>query len=64
MLIGQVDWLTPGPFTVRFLLLGAAVVAGGLVYVASLWLLGVKEMRQAWAIVANRFSLPFGRTDR
>lgn len=64
LLIGQVDWLTPGPFTQRFLLLGTAVVAGSLVYAACLWLFGIKEMRQAWGIVANRFSLPFGRTDR
>jgi putative peptidoglycan lipid II flippase len=64
LLIGQVDWLTPGSFMMRFLLLGTAVVAGSLVYVACLWMFGVKEMRQAWGIVANRFSLPFGRTDR
>jgi putative peptidoglycan lipid II flippase len=59
LLVGQVDWLTPGSFTVRLMLLGTAVVAGGLIYVASLWLLGVKEMRQAWTMIANRFSLPF-----
>lgn len=56
ILIGQVDWLTPGPFGVRVALLGTAIVAGGLIYAASLWVLGVKEMHQIWSIVANRFS--------
>ncbi len=59
LLLGQVDWLTPGSFAVRLMLLGTTVAAGGLIYVASLWLLGVKEMRQAWTLIANRFSLPF-----
>jgi putative peptidoglycan lipid II flippase len=58
LIINQVDWLTPGSFGVRFVLLGVAVVAGGLVYFASLWLFGINEMRQAWAIVLNRFSRP------
>jgi putative peptidoglycan lipid II flippase len=56
LFINQVDWLTPGPFGARFVLLGSAVAAGGLVYVASLWLLGVNEMRQAWTMLADRFA--------
>ncbi len=58
-LIGQVDWLIPGSFAMRLMLLGATVVVGGLIYVVSLWLFGVKEMRQAWTMIANRFLLPF-----
>jgi putative peptidoglycan lipid II flippase len=54
LFIRQTDWLTPGPFGVRFALLGSAVAAGGLVYVASLWLCGVDEMRQAWTLLADR----------
>ena len=61
LLIGQVDWLTPGPFGARSVLLGSAVAAGGLVYVASLWVFGVTEMRQAWALVADRFARSFRR---
>jgi putative peptidoglycan lipid II flippase len=59
LFIDQVDWLTPGPFGARFVLLGCAVAAGVLVYVASLWVFGVNEMRQAWAMVADRFARPF-----
>jgi putative peptidoglycan lipid II flippase len=59
LFIDQVDWLTPGPFAVRFVLLGSAVAAGGLIYVASLWLLGVNEMRQAWTMFTDKFTRSF-----
>ena len=58
LLLAQVDWLTPGPFVMRFALLGSAVLCGCLVYAASLWLFGVKEMQQAWAMLAKRLSAP------
>jgi putative peptidoglycan lipid II flippase len=55
-LIGQVDWMTPGPFGTRFVLLASAVFGGGLVYAASLWMFGVKEVQQAWSLLAKRVS--------
>ncbi len=56
LMLGQVDWLIPGRFWPRFALLGSAVLFGGMVYVVSLWLLGVKEIQQAWTILTRRFS--------
>lgn len=56
LMLGQVDWLIPGRFWPRFALLGSAVLFGGIIYVVSLWLLGVKEIQQAWTILTRRFS--------
>ena len=56
LMLGQVDWMTRGPFGSRFVLLGSAVFCGCLVYVVSLWLFGVKEIQQAWAIFAKKLS--------
>jgi putative peptidoglycan lipid II flippase len=56
MIIGQVDWMTRGPFGTRFLSLGAAVLSGTLVYLFSLWIFGVKEIQQAWSLLTDRFS--------
>jgi putative peptidoglycan lipid II flippase len=64
LFINQVDWLTPGPFGERFVLLGVAVGAGGLVYVTSLWIFGNNEMRQAWAILSNKFSRSLRKFDK
>lgn len=58
LILDQVDWLIPGAFGLRFALLGFAVLSGGLVYVISLWLFGVKEIQQAWAILAKKLSIP------
>ena len=58
LILAQVDWLIPGAFGLRFALLGFAVLSGGLVYVISLWLFGVKEIQQAWAILAKKLSIP------
>ncbi len=56
MIIGQVDWMTRGPFGPRFLSLGAAVLSGTLVYLFSLWIFGVKEIQQAWSLLTDRLS--------
>jgi putative peptidoglycan lipid II flippase len=56
MILGQVDWMSQGPFGSRFASLGVAVLSGCLVYVISLWIFGVKEIQQAWSILADRFS--------
>ena len=57
LLLGQVDWLIPGSFVTRFALLGSAVFCGFLTYAFCLWLFGVKEMQQAWALLSQKFSL-------
>ncbi len=57
LILGQVDWLTPGSFVMRFALLASAVFCGCLVYAVSLWLFGVKEMQQAWAMLAKKLGL-------
>jgi putative peptidoglycan lipid II flippase len=62
LLLAQVDWLTPGPFVTRSAWLGSAVLCGCLVYVVSLWMFGVKEIKQAWAMLAKKLSLGDGRT--
>lgn len=54
MILGQVNWLLPGSFGMRFVLLGSAVLCGSLVYVASLWIFGVKEIQQVWTMFVNR----------
>ncbi len=56
LILGQADWLIPGQFWSRFALLGSAVFCGSMVYLVSLWLFGVREMQQAWAMLANRLS--------
>lgn len=58
LLLSQVNWMVTGSFWGRLVLLGCAVTSGGLVYLASLWFFGVKEMRQAWAMFAGRFKRP------
>ena len=58
ILLAQVNWLVPGSFWLRFSLLGSSVLCGCLVYAAGLWLCGVKEMQQAWGILAQKLSLP------
>ena len=57
LLLGRADWLTTGAFWPRFALLGAAVTSGRLVYAVGLWLFGVREMQQAWSLLADRLSL-------
>jgi putative peptidoglycan lipid II flippase len=57
VILGQTDWLTTGPFLPRFALLFAAVLSGCLVYAAGLWLFRVKEMQQAWSMIAGRLPL-------
>ena len=54
LILGQVNWLLPGPFGIRFVLLGSAVLCGCLVYVASLWIFGVKEIQQVWTMFTTR----------
>lgn len=61
LFIGQVDWLLPGAFLPRSLLLGAAIAGGGALYVVALWVCGVHEMRQAWDLVGQRLKLRMGR---
>jgi len=46
VLLSRVDWMQPGPFWGRLLLLLAAVALGGLVYAVCCWLCGVAEIRQ------------------
>ncbi len=58
LILGQVDWLVSGPFWLRFALLGFAVLSGCLVYVVGLWMFGVKEIQQVWALFAKKLSLP------
>jgi putative peptidoglycan lipid II flippase len=60
-LLGQVDWMVAGSFWSRFGLLGFSVLCGCLVYAGALWLCGVKEMQQAWAIFARKLTLPSGK---
>ena len=57
LILGQVDWLISGSFWPRFALLGLAVFSGCLVYVVGLWMFGVKEIQQAWALFAKKLSL-------
>ena len=59
LILGQVDWLISGSFWPRFVLLGFAVLCGCLVYVVGLWMFGVKEIQQAWALFAKKLSLPY-----
>jgi putative peptidoglycan lipid II flippase len=59
LMLGQIDWLTDGPFLPRFALLCAAVVSGAMIYAAGLWVFGVREIQQAWSMIAGR--LPFAR---
>jgi len=59
--LDQIDWLNPGSFWISFVVLGSAVVCGALIYIACLWILGVKEMRQAWALFADRLPHTFRR---
>ncbi len=56
LFLSRADWLVPGEFLPRLILLAAAVVCGGVVYLVSLWLCGVKEMRQAWSLFAAKLS--------
>jgi hypothetical protein len=63
LLLGQVNWLLPGSFGLRFALLGSAVLCGCLVYVASLWLFGVREIQQVWAMFTRRLSNYTGRSE-
>jgi putative peptidoglycan lipid II flippase len=58
LMLGQVDWLSKGPFWSRFALLGSAIFSGSLVYAVCLWLFGVKEVKQVWALLAKKLSLP------
>lgn len=56
LILGRADWLEQGSFGPRLALLGCAVCVGALVYAFSLWLFRVKEMQQAWAVIAGRLS--------
>lgn len=56
LILGQVNWLVPGHFWSRFAVLGSAVLCGCLIYAVSLWIFGVKEMQQAWTMLAGKFS--------
>ena len=56
LILGQADWLTQGAFASRFVLLSSAVICGGLVYVASLYLFGVKEIQQVRTMVLSKLS--------
>jgi putative peptidoglycan lipid II flippase len=60
-LLGQVDWMVAGSFWSRLGLLGFSVLCGCLVYAGTLWLCGVKEMQQAWALFARKLTLPSGK---
>jgi hypothetical protein len=57
LILAQVDWLLPGPFWLRFALLGSAVLCGCLVYVVSLWLFGVREIQQVWTMFTTKLNL-------
>jgi len=59
LILGQTDWLTAGPFLMRFMLLFTAVLLGFLAYVTGLWVFGVREIKQVWSMIAGR--LPFSR---
>ncbi len=59
LILGQADWLTTGPFLPRCALLCAAVSSGVLVYAVCLWIFRVREMQQAWSLIADR--LPWHR---
>jgi len=58
LLLGQVDWMVAGSFWARLGLLGASVVCGALVYAVSLRVCGVREISQAWALLAKKLSFP------
>lgn len=57
VILGQTDWLATGPFLPRFALLCSAVLSGALVYALFLWIFRVREMQQAWSMIADRLPL-------
>ena len=54
LILGQTNWLIAGPFWSRLALLFAAILLGGVVYAAGLWVCGVKEIHNAWTIIVRR----------
>jgi putative peptidoglycan lipid II flippase len=60
-LLAPVDWLIAGEFLPRFIRLFGAVMLGGLVYCAGLWVMRVQEVKQLWTICADRFTSRFAR---
>ena len=56
LILGQTNWLIAGPFWSRLGLLSVAILLGGIVYAAGLWLCGVKEIQGAWTIIARRIN--------
>lgn len=59
VILARVDWLVPGAFAYRAALLAACVICGALVYVVTLWLSGVNEIKKAWQLILGRFSRSF-----
>lgn len=55
LVVGNVDWLSAGPFWPRFGLLGCAVSLGMLSYAFGLWLFRVQELQRAMDMIMMKF---------